>query len=415
MEIPEGFKKTEVGVIPVDWEVKKLGEIALLERGKFSARPRNDPKYFGGDIPFIQTGDVTKSNGIISTYYQSLNEQGLRVSKLFPPNTLFFTIAANIGDVGIAPFETACPDSLIAITPGMKVDKKWFFHILKSRKKSFEGLATQNAQLNINLEKLQPYLLQLPSLPEQKAIALSLSDTDALIAACDRAITKKRNIKQGAMQQLLTGKMRLPGFSGEWEVKKLENLSSEIGDGIHATPDYVDSSDFYFINGNNLIRNSIQITDNTKCISKEEYYKYKNKLNDKTILLSINGTIGNIAFFRDEKVILGKSVAYINIHIFTYKYYIFYVLQTHTTSCYFEDELTGSTIRNLSLKSIRNTPVSIPPTLEEQKAIAQILSDMDAEIAALEKKRDKYKCIKQGMMQELLTGKTRLKINDDTT
>ena len=141
------YKLTEVGVIPDDWDVEELGNIALLERGKFSARPRNDPKFFGGDIPFIQTGDVTKSNGIITTYTQSLNYQGLRVSKLFPSNTLFFTIAANIGDVGIALFETACPDSLIAITPKPTIEKHWIFYALKSRKKVFEGLATQNAQV----------------------------------------------------------------------------------------------------------------------------------------------------------------------------------------------------------------------------------------------------------------------------
>jgi len=192
-----------------EWKVEELGNVALLERGKFSARPRNDPKFFGGDIPFIQTGDVTKSNGIITTYNQSLNHQGLRVSKLFPSNTLFFTIAANIGDIGIASFETACPDSLIAITPQTKVDKQWLFYALKSRKKSFEGLATQNAQLNINLEKLNPYLLPVPPVSEQKAIAQILSDMDAEIAALEKKRDKYKAIKQGMMQELLTGKTRL--------------------------------------------------------------------------------------------------------------------------------------------------------------------------------------------------------------
>ena len=97
--------------------VRSLSDVAVLERGKFSARPRNDPKFFGGGIPFIQTGDVTNSNGRIMSYTQTLNDEGLRVSKQFPRETLFFTIAANIGDVGIASFDTACPDSLVAILP----------------------------------------------------------------------------------------------------------------------------------------------------------------------------------------------------------------------------------------------------------------------------------------------------------
>src|SRR5690606_19375472 len=104
----------------------------------------------GGEIPFIQTGDVTNSNGHIGAYTQTLNTEGLKVSKLFPRGTLFFTIAANIGDVGFAAFDAACPDSLVAITPAKDVEKHWLFHELAKRKASFESIATHNAQLNIN-------------------------------------------------------------------------------------------------------------------------------------------------------------------------------------------------------------------------------------------------------------------------
>jgi type I restriction enzyme S subunit len=111
--VKPGYKQTEVGVIPEDWDVSPFGSLAAIDRGKFSARPRNDPRFYGGDIPFIQTGDVTRSGGKITKFNQTLNRQGLRVSRLFPKETLFFTIAANIGDVGIASFEAACPDSLV--------------------------------------------------------------------------------------------------------------------------------------------------------------------------------------------------------------------------------------------------------------------------------------------------------------
>ena len=226
MELRAGYKQTEVGVIPEDWEVQPFEDIAVLERGKFSARPRNDPKYYGGHIPFIQTGDVTNSKGDISSFSQTLNEAGLKVSKLFPRDTLFFTIAANIGDVGFVAFDTACPDSLVAITPTPHVDKRWLYHELTNRKKSFEGLATQNAQLNINLEKLRPYKLPIPNIAEQRAIATALSDVDALLSKLDALIAKKRDLKQAAMQQLLTGQTRLPGFSGEWEVKRLGDVAN---------------------------------------------------------------------------------------------------------------------------------------------------------------------------------------------
>jgi type I restriction enzyme S subunit len=146
-----GYKQTEVGVIPGEWEVVALGTLAAIDRGKFSARPRNDPKYYGGQTPFLQTGDIARSGGKISTYSQPLNEEGVRVSRVFPDGTLFFTIAANIGDVGFANFAAACPDSLVAISPSSKIDKRWLLYELSCRKKDFETLASPGAQLNINL------------------------------------------------------------------------------------------------------------------------------------------------------------------------------------------------------------------------------------------------------------------------
>lgn len=152
MELKPGYKHTEVGAIPSDWKVAPLGQLSSIERGKFSARPRNDPRLYGGNTPFIQTGDVTRSNGAISAFTQTLNSEGLKVSRVFPKGTLFFTIAANIGDVGISQFEAACPDSLVAITPHAPTDKYWLLHELSRRKVDFENLASPGAQLNINLE-----------------------------------------------------------------------------------------------------------------------------------------------------------------------------------------------------------------------------------------------------------------------
>jgi type I restriction enzyme S subunit len=201
MELKPGFKLTEIGVFPEDWTTAALGEMAIIERGKFSARPRNDPKFYGGDIPFLQTGDVTRSGGVIERFNQTLNADGLRVSRLFPKGTLFFTIAANIGDVGITEFDAACPDSLVAVSPRSCVDKQWLFYELASRKAEFESLASPGAQLNINLEKLLPYLLPVPPSEEQRNIGEALSDIDALLSGLDRLIAKKRDLKQAAMQQ----------------------------------------------------------------------------------------------------------------------------------------------------------------------------------------------------------------------
>lgn len=394
MELKSGYKKTEVGVIPEDWDVHALQDIATLERGKFSARPRNDPKYFGGDIPFIQTGDVTNSNGSITTFSQTLNEAGLQVSKLFQQGTLFFTIAANIGDVGFASFDTACPDSLIGISVNGKVEKRWLYHELKSRKKMFEALATQNAQLNINLEKLRPYLLPLPPLPEQRAIAAALYDVDALIASLDRLISKKRDMKQAAMQELLTGKRRLPGFSETWDVKPLGDVAEIV---MGQSP----SSSNYNSNGIGLplIQGNADIA-NRKTIKRVFTTEITKRGRAGDILMSVRAPVGEISR-TDFDVCLGRGVCAIqNTNDFMYHYLIGKEPTWARLS-------KGSTFDSVNSTEVKALEVAFPP-LPEQAAIATILADMDAGITVLELKRDKTRSLKQGMMQELLTGRIRL-------
>jgi len=194
----------------------------------------------------------------------------------------------------------------------------------------------------------------------------------------------------------------------EWDVIRLTQLTSGIGDGIHSTPEYVKSSGYHFINGNNLVDGTILITDNTMCVSEAEWRKLRKDLSGYTILMSINGTIGNLAFYGGERVVLGKSAAYLNVAPEISKEYIFYSLSTTLTAKYFENELTGTTIRNLSLVSLRNTPIPIPREAVEQRAIAVALSDVDALIGALDSALAKKRDLKQAAMQQLLTGQKRL-------
>jgi type I restriction enzyme S subunit len=190
----------------------------------------------------------------------------------------------------------------------------------------------------------------------------------------------------------------------DWEIVTLDELTYKIGDGIHSTPKYSSDGEYFFVNGNNLTDGKIVISKETKKVSKEEFLIHKRILNNSTILLSINGTIGNIAFYNNEKIVLGKSAAYINLNEKIEKELLYQLLQTEFIEEYFNDELTGSTIKNLGLGSIRNTPIPLPP-LPEQKAIAEVLSDTDNLIQALEKRIAKKRLIKQGAMQKLLTPK----------
>jgi type I restriction enzyme S subunit len=195
----------------------------------------------------------------------------------------------------------------------------------------------------------------------------------------------------------------------DWNVIDLSELSNRIGDGIHTTPKYSPTGKYYFVNGNNLDNGRIVFGINTKKVDEEEFKIHKRELNINSLLLSINGTIGSLAFYNNECIVLGKSAAYINLNSKATPKYIYSILQTPFIQKFFENELTGSTIKNLGLAAIRKTPIPLPPTIEEQKAIATALSDVDDLINNLEKLIAKKKVIKHGALQQLLTGKIRIK------
>ena len=422
MEVRAGYKQTEGGLIPEDWDVKSLFEIALIERGKFSARPRNDPKYYGGHIPFIQTGDVARSKGCINSFTQTLNSEGLQVSRLFRKGTLFFTIAANIGDVGVIVFDAACPDSLVAISPYSNTEKNWLKYELMSRKRHFEKLASPGAQLNINLEKLNPYVLPHPPFPEQQAIATTLSDVDALLNGLDQLITKKRNLKQAAMQQLLTGQTRLPGFTGEWEVKRLGELFTFSG-GHTASRDQLSDTGYCYLHYGDIHRSIKTFID----VAAEflEIPKLVVALSDvSTASILKDGDVVFVDASEDDEG-TSKHIVVVNpddhpyisgLHTIVAKskanridnLFKRYCFQTRSIKEQFRFFAVGTKVSGISKTSVAKVELHFPTSLDEQAALATVLSDMDTELTAFEARRDKTRALKQGMMQELLTGRIRL-------
>ena len=192
--------------------------------------------------------------------------------------------------------------------------------------------------------------------------------------------------------------LRFPEFIKSWECSILEKLSKKIGDGIHSTPSYDDNGTFYFINGNNLNGGKIVITSSTKRVSEKEAYKNNaENLEANSILMSINGTIGNVALYHNEPIMLGRSACYINSKDNIDKNYLFYYLQYPKTQLYFEAELTGTTIKNLSLQSIRKTKIYIP-TIEEQHKISRFLQKIDERISTQNKIIEKYESLIQAII-----------------
>ena len=168
----------------------------------------------------------------------------------------------------------------------------------------------------------------------------------------------------------------------EWIEYKLGEITTEIGDGIHGTPNYSEDGEFYFINGNNISNGKVIIKDDTKKVNRIEFEKYKKHLSDRTILLSINGTIGNVGFYNNEKCILGKSACYFNLKDNVDKHFIYYTFLTDEFQSHLLNIATGTTIQNVPLKGLRESTILLPP-LNEQKRIASMLSSLDDKIDLL--------------------------------
>lgn len=219
-------------------------------------------------------------------------------------------------------------------------------------------------------------------------------------------------MKNNSSAKLLVPKLRFNEFNEKWEEKKLSLLTEKISDGIHTTPKYDDDGNYFFVNGNNITNGKLEINENTKKVNKEEFEKHKKDIGEETILLSINGTIGNLAFYNLEPVVLGKSAAFINISKNCSKEFIYNQLKTHRILKYYFSELTGSTIKNLSIKTIKNSPIALPKYNEQQK-IATFLSSVDNWIENLEKEKESLEEYKKGMMQKIFSQEIRFKDGDE--
>jgi type I restriction enzyme S subunit len=208
---PEQFQGSPLGQIPKEWEVLPLERVAEVDRGKFTHRPRNDPAFYGGHFPFIQTGDIALAAGeTITEASQSLNDRGASVSKEFPVGTIAVTIAANIGDTTILGRPMYFPDSVVGVVTHEPHSTRWIELSLRRAKQRLNALAPQSAQKNINLEFLRPLLILVPHPCEQERCSALYEITNDQLQAESKTLEKLNLLKSGLMSDLLTGRVRVP-------------------------------------------------------------------------------------------------------------------------------------------------------------------------------------------------------------
>jgi len=388
MELKPGYKQTEAGVIPEDWEVKPVEEAFDICNSLRLPISQDVRKTMTGEYPYY---GPTSIQGFINEYrvdgeYALIGEDGDHFLKW--RNTTMTLLVSGKFNV----------NNHAHIVKGSKNLTSWFYYYF-SHKDLTEYLTRQGAgRYKLTKSALFGIPCVLPPLPEQRAIATALSDLDALLAAQDQLIAKKRDIKQAVMQQLLTGKQRLPGFSGEWEVKRLGEIAAiNMGQSPNSANYNRRGKGISLIQGNADIENRetvqrVWTTQITKQCDKGD------------LILTVRAPVGAVAIV-SEPSCLGRGVCSLKA-VDTDQRFLFYTLVFNESAWKVLEQ--GSTFTSANSAQVASFSVPIAPRIEEQTAIAAVLSDMDAEIDALQQRRDKTQMLKQGMMQELLTGRTRL-------
>ena len=415
---PSGYKRTEMGDIPEDWDMRMIAEISRVTSGK-RLPVGSSLVVHPTPHPYIRVTDMRPGT-------VSLTDIRFVPVSVFPKvnryrifrDDIFISVAGTLGIVGKIPPEldgANLTENANRITDIKCVPDFLMYGlmspIVQNVIKSFQ---TVGAQPKLALMRIRGFEIPIPSsAAEQRVIAEALSDVDALLGSLDALIAKKLAIKQAAMQQLLTGKTRLPSFTGEWTIANLARdsvLKARIGWQGLTTAEYLSSGQYYLVTGTDF--DDGQIEWGSCCyVSRERYLQDRHiQLKVGDVLLTKDGTIGKVGYVAQL-----PGPATLNSGVFVIRptsdkcvpLYLFYVLTSRVFLDFLRRLKAGSTISHLYQKDFVDFEFAAPE-LDEQIAIATVLSDIDAEIAALRERRNKTQNLHQAMMQELLTGKTRL-------
>jgi type I restriction enzyme S subunit len=411
VELKTGYKQTEVGLIPEDWEVRACAELCVkIQDGThFSPSPGgNDYLYVTSKNILFGTLDISTADRIDAGQHKAIYARcDVRHGDL-----LLTKDGANTGNAALnilaEEFSLLSSVAFLRFDPMNQAPGYFLQQILSSPgQQRIKNAMLGNAITRLTLENIRKLHFPVAPLHEQRAIAAVLSDVDALIALLEKLLAKKRDLKQAAMQQLLTGQTRLPGFSGEWEVKRLGDVVQIISGGTPKTGisafwdgeiKWCTPTDITGTAGKYLFK-----TERT--ISPEGLSNCSAQLLPAgALLLCSRATIGEIKIAATEictnqgfkSLICGKEV------INEFLYYLLLTMKSKMV-----EKAIGSTFLEISKKDTASLEFSLPP-LPEQRAIATVLSDMEAEMTALEQRLAKTRALKQGMMQELMTGRIRL-------
>jgi len=429
--LPE-IKKDEIPFdIPESWEWIKIGEICNVING-FTPSKSNPKFWNSGSIPWFTIADVRSQGRFINYTEQSITKEAISKNsdRIVPKDSILLCCTASVGEYAYTNIALTTNQQFngLVIKDEYKsvVHPMYVYEFVKTLKRTLLMQAGKTTINFVSVKKVSNIIIPLPPLEEQKRIVAKIEELMPFVDKYDVAyseveeLNKKfpedmqnsilqyaiqgklveqreedgkaedlyKQIQEEKQKMIKEGKIKktkvLPEITEDeipfdipenWKWVRLNDIVSILGDGIHGTPVYNDIGSYYFINGNNLNNGAIEIKDNTKKVDEEQFIKHKRELNESTVLVSINGTIGNVAFYTGEKVILGKSACYFNLMIEDFKYYLYWVIKTKYFLDYAIKRATGTTIKNVSLAAMKEFVIPLPP-LPEQKRIVEKIEEL---------------------------------------
>lgn len=412
LAIADEYRQTELGMVPQEWTIERLGDFASFSKGAGISKSDLSPT---GKTRCIHYGELFTTYGeVIETIVNGTNHDGTFVRSV-PNDVLMPTSDVTPNGLATASCITVREtilggDILIIRPPADHLNGAYLAYAIKVFRKQVMQLVTGTTVFHLYPRDMAMFACPVPRVEEQRAIATALTDVDALLDALDRLIAKKRDLKQAAMQQLLTGQTRLPGFEGEWKTRTLDRLGQ-------------------FLKGSGVTRRESQ-GGHLPCVRYGEIYTFhrdviRNFYSWITSDAALTATAikkGDLLFAGsgETKEEIGKCVALAHdveayaggdiVILRTTRLdpsFMGYALNTPEVNAQKAGFGQGDAVVHISASALAQITVKLPE-INEQSAIATVLSDMDAEIEALEQRRAKTADLKQAMMQELLTGRTRL-------
>lgn len=402
--------------VTADWIAKPLGDIANIVRGA-SPRPIASSRWFDehSDVGWVRIGDLARSDGrTLKSTTQHLSNEGIARSRYLEPGTLILSIAATVGVPIVTGIPTCIHDGFVAIQDLKGVDETYLLYVLKMLRGELQTSGQTGSQSNVNTTLVSRLQVPVPPIKLQRVIGEALSDTDDLIAALERMIAKKQAIKQGMMQQLLTGRTRLPGFTEPWCEVRLEDVGVFLkGRGVKR--DDVRPSGVPCIRYGELYTDFANYAETTRSFVNQAVANTALPIHTGDVLFAGTGEtraeIGKcVAYVGEMPAVAGGDIVVLRGDGF---HPIYLAMLANTPEIINQKARSGQgdAVVHISSQALAAVTLELPPRAE-QDAITEVLVDTDRELSRLYSRLDKAKAIKTGMMQELLTGRTRLPVEE---